>query len=301
MNYNHKNQQLPPIPPKNNKSSTTVGVIVILFGLFLLVKNLNFGGYLPHWLFGWEMIFIIIGLVIGVNSKFEKKSSIALISIGTIFLLRDLFGFSVMKVLFPIAAILVGIYIINRNRKIKEMPLPPPPPPTHPTDEFDWDRRVTDIPQMPTEDATDIGSDNHQDVSSEPTTASTDPKAEERQSYDNYYGSENILKVEAIFGSVNKIMLTKNFLGGNITTIFGSTEINLLQADIRQPVVIDTFQLFGSTKIIVPPHWFVSHDVNSVLGDNDDRRVIINHPFDEQRKLYITGTSVFGTLIIKNT
>lgn len=299
MNINNKNEQLPPLPPSNNKSSTTVGVIVIFFGLFLLMKNLNIGGILPHWLFGWQMILIIIGLVIGVNSKFQKKSSLILIGIGSFFLVREWMGHSTMKIIFPIAAIALGIYIINRNRKKQDIPLPPPTPPTHPTDEFDWDRKVG---EMPVDTETTVSNPNTEEASAPYTTTNNaQEKSNPEPTYDTFYRAENILKVDAIFGTVNKIILSKNFLGGNITTIFGTTEINLLQADLKQPVVIDTFQLFGSTKIIVPPHWKVTHEVSSILGDNDDRRVIVNHPFDDQRKLYITGTSIFGTLTIKNT
>jgi hypothetical protein len=113
--------------------------------------------------------------------------------------------------------------------------------------------------------------------------------------------AENYLKIDAIFGSSNKIILSKNFLGGTITNIFGSSVINLLQSDITQPVVVDTFQLFGSTKIIVPPHWIVTPSVSSIFGDVDDRRIMINHPYDESKKLYLTGTSLFGTVTIKNS
>ncbi|MCI0919909.1 LiaF transmembrane domain-containing protein [Sphingobacterium rhinopitheci] len=278
-------QQKPVLPPSNNKSSTTVGTIIILFGIFLLMKNLDLGYFFPNWLFGWEMILIIIGLVIGVNSKFQKKSSIILIAIGSIFLLKDLLNFSTGKVLIPILAISIGIYIINRNRKTVELPTPPQDPPKHPTDEFDWDKRVIDFSSDTNEQA------YKNTIAQEPTA---------QGQYSNYY-AENYLKVESIFGNAKKIVLSKNFLGGTITNVFGSTQVNLLQADLRQPIVIDVFSLFGSTKIIVPPHWMVNSSISSILSETDDRRVIINHAFDDSKKLYITGTSIFGNVTIKNS
>src|SRR5690606_41635639 len=72
-------RQETPIPPSSNKSSTTVGTIIILFGVFLLLRNLDLGFLFPNWLFSFPMILIIIGLVIGVNSKFQKKSAIILL------------------------------------------------------------------------------------------------------------------------------------------------------------------------------------------------------------------------------
>lgn len=282
-------KQTPQLPPSNNKSSTTVGAIIILFGVFLLLDNLDLGVIFPNWLFSFPMILIIIGLVIGINSKFDKKSSWILITIGGIFLFRKIFGgFNPFQVLFPAIAIAIGIYIINRNRKTPAIPTPPQnTPPPHPTDEFDWDRRVVDL------------TDNTQ--ANDATTNIADANTGHTGAYNQFQYAENYLKVDAIFGSSNKIILSKNFLGGTITNIFGSSVINLLQADLTQPVVIDTFQLFGSTKIIVPPHWVVTPSISSIFGDSDDRRIMINHPFDDSKKVYLTGTSIFGTVTIKNS
>lgn len=282
----HTNQN-PQLPPSNNKSSTTVGAIIILFGVFLLLNNLDLGFLFPSWLFSFPMILIIIGLVIGINSKFEKKSSFILLTIGGIFLLRKIFdNFNPFQVLLPAIAIVIGIYIINRNRKAPTIPTPPEnTPPPHPTDEFDWDRRVVDL--------TDDTGANNQNSSHQNTG--------HYGAYNQFQYAENYLKVDAIFGNSNKIILSKNFLGGTITNIFGSSVINLLQADLSQPVVIDTFQLFGSTKIIVPAHWVVTPSISSIFGDVDDRRIIINHPYDESKKLFLTGTSLFGTVTIKNS
>ncbi|MCA5005802.1 LiaF transmembrane domain-containing protein [Sphingobacterium bovistauri] len=280
----------PQLPPSNNKSTTTVGAIIILFGIFLLLNNLDLDFLFPDWLFSFPMILIIIGLVIGINSKFEKKSSLILLTIGGVFLMRKIFdGFNPFQILFPAIAIVIGIYIINRNRKAPTIPpIPNNPPPTHPTDEFDWDKRVVNL--------TDSG-----DANNYSQTNSSQANNEHTGHQNQFQYAENYLKVDAIFGNSNKIILSKNFLGGTITNIFGSSVINLLQADITQPVVIDTFQLFGSTKIIVPAHWMVTPSVSSIFGDLDDRRIIINHPYDESKKLYLTGTSLFGTVTIKNS
>lgn len=287
MEKSTNTNQNPQLPPSNNKSSTTVGAIIILFGVFLLLNNLDLGFLFPSWLFSFPMILIIIGLVIGINSKFEKKSSFILLTIGGIFLLRKIFdNFNPFQVLLPAIAIVIGIYIINRNRKAPTIPTPPEnTPPPHPTDEFDWDRRVVDL--------TDDTGANNQNSSHQNTGHSG--------AYNQFQYAENYLKVDAIFGNSNKIILSKNFLGGTITNIFGSSVINLLQADLSQPVVIDTFQLFGSTKIIVPAHWVVTPSISSIFGDVDDRRIIINHPYDESKKLFLTGTSLFGTVTIKNS
>lgn len=268
----------PPVPPRgSNKSANIIGAAIVFLGIVLLMRNLDLGFPFPKNIFGWEMILIIIGIVIGINSKFEKKSAIILIAIGGLFLLRRLLDFSFSGVILPIAAVAIGIYLIVRNRTQPTGPVPPQTPPAPEKNEFDWDKRVevdTNIEQ--------------EDYTRQAKTAYT-------------YEGENYIKVESIFGYAKKIVFSKNFLGGTMTNLFGSTEINLLQADLQQPVALDVFQLFGSTKIIVPPHWIVATTASSILSENDDRRVILTNVTDQNKSLYITGTSIFGSITIKNS
>ncbi len=274
-------------PPKNNNSSNLVGFIIVFLGVAILFKNLNIGNILPHWIFGWESILIIIGLVIGVNSKFEKKSAIVLIIIGGAFLLKNSLDINLGKFLIPAAAIGLGFYLINRNKKSPNLPPTPPK-----NDEYDWDKRVDQ---------------NFQAGEDSPSSQNPDSYAQTSSSEHKPYGRnflpdfENYLKVDNFFSDTKKIILSKNFLGGNITSVFGSTSLNFLQADLKQPVVIDTFQLFGSTKIIVPTNWKVYSNVSSIFGEVDDRRPMIEVVTDDNKKIYITGTSLFGGLTIKNS
>lgn len=278
-------------PPKNNRSSNIVGFIILFLGVSILFKNLDMGILIPSWMFSWEMILIIIGLVIGINSKFEKKSAIVLIAIGGLFLLKDMLGLEIGRFLIPVAAIVLGFYLINRNKSTNTPPTPPPGG----DDEFDWDKRV-----MPTPPPTD-SRETETETPEQPPFAPSD--STEQSTYKRKLSPdfENYLKVDNFFSDTKKIILSKNFLGGNITSIFGSTSLNFLQADMNQAVVIDTFQLFGSTKIIVPTHWEVYVNVSSVFGEADDRRPIIGVVTDDNKKIYITGTSIFGGLTIKNS
>ncbi|PRD48345.1 LiaF transmembrane domain-containing protein [Sphingobacterium haloxyli] len=279
----------PPTPPRgNNKSANIVGFAIVFLGMVLLMRNLDLGFPFPRNIFGWEMILIIIGIVIGVNSKFEKKSSIVLIAIGGLFFLRRLLDFSFGGVVIPILAITIGIYFIVRNRNQPPPPLPPPMPSDR--DEFDWDKRV-DVANEP--------ADAYKSSFERPRDGYPDDQQQTKKAYT--YEGENYIKVESIFGYAKKIIFSKNFRGGTMTNLFGSTEINLLQADIQQPVALDVFQLFGSTKIIVPPHWIVATTASSILSENDDRRVILANVTDQNKCLYITGTSIFGNITIKNS
>ncbi|MVZ66394.1 hypothetical protein GQF61_11045 [Sphingobacterium sp. DK4209] len=269
------------------------GMFIVFFGVAILLKNMNMGSIVPSWIFGWETILIIIGLVIGVNSKFEKKSSIVLIAIGSIFLLKNELDLSFGRFIVPMAAIILGVYLIKRNRVAPKLP-----PTTPRDDEYDWDKRVG------YGDQTSL--DGNPSDGNTANTTNSYAQATSNEHRDSYYRNylpdfENYLKVDNFFSDTKKIILSKNFLGGNITSVFGSTNLNFLQADLKQPVVIDTFQLFGSTKIIVPTNWRISSNVASVFGELDDRRPMIEVTTDENKKIYITGTSIFGGLTIKNS
>lgn len=280
-------------PPKSNNTTNFAGAFIILFGLALLLKNMRLDIF-PRWIFGWEMILIVIGLVIGVNSKFQKKSSVILIAIGSIFLLKDLVGMSFGKFFIPAMVIAIGIYLIKRNRVVPPLPPLPPEHPDRPDDEYDWDKRVDpDYASGEIFPPTGNYTASSQPVDSHTSTGSA--------AYANYSAQhDSYLKVDTFFSDTKKSLLTTNFLGGTITSVFGSTKINFLQADIRQAVVLDTFQLFGSTKIIIPPHWQVSSNVASIFGELDDRRPMLDITTDKNKKIYITGTSIFGGLTIKN-
>ncbi|WP_228384141.1 LiaF transmembrane domain-containing protein [Sphingobacteruim zhuxiongii] len=293
MNTQQTNNENEQKPPRNNSSTTMAGMFIVFFGVAILLKNMNMGSIVPSWIFGWETILIIIGLVIGVNSKFEKKSSIVLIAIGSIFLLKNELDLSFGRFIVPMAAIILGVYLIKRNRVAPKLP-----PTTPRDDEYDWDKRVG------YGDQTSL--DGNPSDGNTANTTNSYAQATSNEHRDSYYRNylpdfENYLKVDNFFSDTKKIILSKNFLGGNITSVFGSTNLNFLQADLKQPVVIDTFQLFGSTKIIVPTNWRISSNVASVFGELDDRRPMIEVTTDENKKIYITGTSIFGGLTIKNS
>lgn len=106
----------------------------------------------------------------------------------------------------------------------------------------------------------------------------------------------------SIFGGGDKIVTSKNFKGGNITAIFGGSEINMTQCQLAEGVnSIDVFALFGGTTIIVPKHWNVVVSVSSVLGGFSNKG--IKDPtieIDTSRSLVIKGLVIFGGGEVKN-
>lgn len=114
--------------------------------------------------------------------------------------------------------------------------------------------------------------------------------------------SENLLDATAIFGGVKKNIITKDFKGGEVTSIFGGSEINLSQADITGKIFMDVTAIFGGSEIIVPSNWQVSTEgVTAILGGVDDKRAIMaNANPDPTKVLVIRGVAMFGGIEIKS-
>jgi predicted membrane protein len=115
--------------------------------------------------------------------------------------------------------------------------------------------------------------------------------------------TDDYIDSTVIFGGVKKNIISKNFRGGETVTIFGGTEINLLQADVTAPIRMDITQVFGGTKLIVPSDWTIqSKDLVAILGGVDDKRPLMNHPADAttNKLLILEGTCVLGGIDIRS-
>jgi predicted membrane protein len=106
----------------------------------------------------------------------------------------------------------------------------------------------------------------------------------------------------SIFGGGSKIVSSDNFRGGNITSVFGGSEINLTGCKLAEgDQIIDVLLIFGGTTIVVPRDWNVVVNVTSILGGFSDKS--IRDPGvipDQSRTLYVKGLAMFGGGEVKN-
>lgn len=103
----------------------------------------------------------------------------------------------------------------------------------------------------------------------------------------------------SIFGG-NKNVISKDFKGGEMVTIFGGSELNMSQADINGVVTIEIVQIFGGTKLIVPANWKIqTAELVSVFGGIDDKRPSTASA-DDAKVLRLIGTSIFGGIDIRS-
>ncbi|HMP95109.1 MAG TPA: hypothetical protein PKD90_19670, partial [Phnomibacter sp.] len=90
-----------------------MGLLLVTFGIFWLMRRMQVP--LPPWLFGWEMLLIGFGLIMGIRNRLNDISWLIPIAIGVTFLLDDVIpGVRAKQFIWPILVIGVGLVLMLR-------------------------------------------------------------------------------------------------------------------------------------------------------------------------------------------
>lgn len=104
----------------------------------------------------------------------------------------------------------------------------------------------------------------------------------------------------ALFGGVNKNVVSKNFRGAKIGSYFGGTELNFTKADINGTAEIDLNTIFGGTTIIVPSGWEVRSEMTTIFGGVEDKRPVLDVNSEGGKLLILKGNCIFGGVDIQS-
>ena len=113
---------------------------------------------------------------------------------------------------------------------------------------------------------------------------------------------ESYLNIDVTMGGRKEIVTSKEFRGGKISTTFGGTEVNLMQADgTVQPMILDISVSFGSVELIVPSHWEVINEIRPSMGSVEDHRMArLPDNVADKKTLYLRGSCSFGSVELKS-
>lgn len=215
----------------------------------------------PYWFFTWPVFLIAIGIFVGLKHNFRGGGWMVPILIGSLFLIDKAFpGLAVRNYIWPIVLMGFGLLLILRPKKRNH--------------QRRWTNQI------------------------EENNAGTGPGYNDYQSTPT--AGNDYIDTTAILGGVKKIVMSKSFKGGNIINFMGGTEINLTQADIQTGIIIDATNIFGGTKLIVPPTWDVQTDVVAIFGGVDDKRQITANAPNPTKILKLEGTCIFGGIEIRS-
>ena len=257
---NTEQNQLIRQPEKIRKPRTWLPFVLVLVGVGLLLNEMNTG--LPYWLVSWQMLLIGIGVVIGITSGFRDPKWFILILVGGIAMFEEVYpGFAFHRFLWPIGLILIGLFMLFRPKRGRRRV---------------WDPSGDIRQKWQTKDEHNHFGGNNKTFTSE-----------------NYFDSN------VVFGGSDRMILSKDFKGGEINVFMGGTELNFSQADIHGTARLEINQMMGGTKIIVPPQWEIRSEINSVFGSVEDKRQQ-TAVTDPGKVLIIEGNSFFGGIEIRN-
>ncbi len=117
---------------------------------------------------------------------------------------------------------------------------------------------------------------------------------------DMSFSKEDFVETTSVFGGAKKVIISKNFKGGDIVNIFGGTELDLSQADLSGVAIIDLTTIFGGTKLLIPSNWSVKSEAVTIFGGIEDKRRMQNTIEAPQKTLLLRGTVIFGGIDIKS-
>jgi predicted membrane protein len=238
-----------------------IALVLVAVGGALFLQQA--GVMIPDWLFNWKMLLIVIGIFMGFSHGFRGGSWAVLILIGGIFLLDDILpGYSLKRFAWPLIIITTGLFLLVRPRH-------------HHWSHTDWERKWKEK--------------HYWRHKYDPRFQQTEPITD----------SEDFFDSTSFFGGVKKVVLSKNFRGGDVVCFMGGCEIDLMQADFQTKAVIDITQVFGGTKLIVPSNWKISTQMTAFFGSIEDKRQSPSAAVSD-KTLVIEGTSVFGSIEIRN-
>lgn len=242
------------------------GLLIVAIGSLFLAREL--GVEIPFWIFSWKMLLIGLGLVTAVKHKFLHPAWVLLVGVGVAFLLTDIYPeMQIKPILWPSLIILFGLAIIFKPHRKRA---------------FSRHREHWRKHHQKHYDKYHSRSQDFCSREEEPT-------------------KEDFIDSIAFMAGVKKNILSKTFKGGDITNIFGGSELNLSQADFEGKANLEITQVFGGTKLVVPANWEIKSELVTVFGSVEDKRPAQPNLSNEPLKvLVLTGTTVFGGIDIRS-
>jgi len=275
----NEEKKMMPYPNPKQKNNIVAGVILVIIGVAILIRNMSFGVWFPHWIFTWPMLLVVMGLISGGRHNFRGAAWIVLMGLGIYFLIVEnrLLPFDLRPFTLPIVLIAIGLFIILKRRN-------------NPACDIrsrgwhhrnrGWHHRDSDWRHS------GGGLQGFQGTQEQGTTEDT--------------SGGDYLDVNSLLGSNNRRVISKQFKGGRVSCIFGGAEIDLTQCDIEETVVIDIVAAFGGVDLTLPANWNVRNEISVFLGGVDDKRRSYAQPGGTTKTVILKGTVMFGGVEIKS-
>ena len=263
------------------------GLFLLALGAIFFLKQADFF-FFPGWLFSWPMILIAVGIFTGLKHHFRGFGWLIPIVIGCIFLVDRMdIGLDLHRFILPIILIFIGFSLVFRSK----------------TGGGGWDnwgggRHRYRRNRNYTPDYSNTGNTNVILPPQPATGTGSAPQDFYKTDYTN--NGQDFIDITAVLSNSQRIVVSKNFKGGDITCFMGGAEINLTQADITGSVVMDLTTIMGGIKLIVPPNWEIKSEVTTIMGGVEDKRQVQGKIIDFNKVLVLKGTAFMGGIELRS-
>jgi hypothetical protein len=110
------------------------------------------------------------------------------------------------------------------------------------------------------------------------------------------------LRLDVVFGGVNRKFVSQEFEGGKISVLFAGANIDLREANIQQAeTVINADAVFGGIDLKVPDTWLVEARGSGLFGGYED---LTHHPTQTGTtpppRVIVKGGALFGGVTVRN-
>jgi predicted membrane protein len=239
--------------------------VVLIAGGILLFANKAGVGFLPDWFFTWPVLIIAIRVVIGIQHNFRNFAWLMLTGWGVYALLnQQIPSLNLDRYTAPFFLVFIGMFFLLHRKKHSRS---------------DRERWI----------------ELNRNINPDYTRQQAPPSGDPSQPMEGEF-----IDITSIFSGSKKLVLSKNFKGGDITSFMGGAELDLTQADIQGRAIIDATAIFGGIKIIVPSNWEIKMENTAAFGSVEDKRKVQNFTTDPSKLLVIQGTAIFGGIDITN-
>jgi len=107
------------------------------------------------------------------------------------------------------------------------------------------------------------------------------------------------IQVSGGFGSTQQKVTSSRFVGGTVSTVFGTAAVDLGDAGLEAgPATLDVSAIFGRVTLVVPHNWSVERRITNLVGGAEDVRT--HFVPEEGHTLRIKGTCLFGGITIQS-
>jgi len=255
-------------PARHFDNRAILGLVVLFFGVSLLAENLGWLNFnIFDIIFSLPGLALIIGIIV-VSRRSNNVFGYVLLVMGALFVcLRILhMPYDFPRVFWSMVLISIGFTILFQNKH---------------RNRYHWKH-------------------NHHWKHDYHWTDEDKSRFHERW-FDKSETSSDLIDEVNIFGGCERKIISHNFKGGKVTSIFGGAAYDFRDCELAEGNnVLDIVNIFGGTKLIIPSHWKVHIEVVSIFGGFSDKRTNLIIDESGNKELHLIGVVLFGGGEIKS-